>query len=574
MSKKTPKNITGENYHVMVGNALDRLKELPDNSVDSIVTDPPYGLSDNKFVAETIAKWIEGEREFVPDGKGFMGKAWDAFVPPPAIWDECLRVLKPGGHLLAFFGTRTQDIGALAIRLAGFEIRDSVAWLYGSGFPKSLDISKAIEAKIKTGSSSPTGQRKAAMGDEYEKSPLAGTEGYGVKGNFSNKNTNSQSLKVETEQAKQYEGWGTALKPAHEPIVVARKPISEKTVANNVLQWGTGGLNIDASRIGTGDDRTSGGTPGSGAFKSGGWKQMPERQTGARFPANLILSHSEDCVEISEGLSSSTPAEEVSGGIWHKSTGKPAGPTYSDVAPVYQCVPGCPVAELDRQSGITKSGGRKIEDKSNVMGMFGYGGKVQNTILPSEGGASRFFYVAKASKKDRNEGLDELPKQEKEQLRDLKRNPTPTKLQERWLSQPMQNIHPTVKPTALMEYLVRLVTPVGGTVLDPFTGSGSTGKAAILGGFKFVGCELTEDYLPIIEGRLAWAEENKEQYQADKVKAAQKAVKAEQNTPPKATGGSLTALDAAEVALQAVAKKKGLESNTALPLFEDEEGAE
>lgn len=138
------------NAHIMFGNAMERLKELPDNSVDSIVTDPPYGLSDNKFVADTIERWIKGERDFIPDAKGFMGKEWDASVPPPAIWDECMRVLKPGGHLLAFFGSRTQDIGALSIRLAGFEIRDSIAWVYGSGFPKSLNVGKVIDKSIES----------------------------------------------------------------------------------------------------------------------------------------------------------------------------------------------------------------------------------------------------------------------------------------------------------------------------------------------------------------------------------------------------------------------------------------
>lgn len=535
MSKKTPKNITGENYHIMVGNALDRLKELPDNSVDSIVTDPPYGLSDNKFVAETIAKWIEGEREFIPDGKGFMGKAWDAFVPPPAIWDECMRVLKPGGHLLAFFGTRTQDIGALAIRLAGFEIRDSVAWLYGSGFPKSLDISKAIDKAAGA-------ERKIIGSKPYTNQNIKGNH---LHAGHTNERINTDITAPSTDAAKQYAGWGTALKPAHEPIVVARKPLSEGTVANNVLQWGTGGLNIDASRVGTTDD-LSGGTYG-GTFSAsrnpdGSLPKALGSGNKGRFPANLILSHSEDCQDN-------------------------------------QCVPGCPVAKLDEQSGVLKSGVLKPHKRTvkNPVIDFAKGLEfIDYTSEANQGGASRFFYVAKANKKDRNEGLDRLPET-------LVHAVTMGKFEYATLPdgsireakpQPRQNFHPTVKPTALMEYLVRLVTPEGGTVLDPFTGSGSTGKAAILGGFKFIGCELTEDYLPIIEGRLSWAEANKEQYQADKVEAAQKVAKVEQNTRSKATGAPLTALDAAEVALQAVAKKKGLESNTALPLFDDEEGAE
>ena len=186
------------------GGALDVLRAMPDESVHSIVTDPPYGLSntDPRHVAETIARWGSGDREYVPSGRGFMGKEWDAFVPPVAVWDECLRVLKPGGHLLAFAGSRTADLMGLAIRLAGFEMRDSLAWIYGSGFPKSHDVGKS------------TG-------------------------------------------AEQWEGWGTALKPAHEPIIMARKPLAEKTVARNVLAHGTGAINVDACRVATDEDRKS-----------------------------------------------------------------------------------------------------------------------------------------------------------------------------------------------------------------------------------------------------------------------------------------------------------------------------
>jgi site-specific DNA-methyltransferase (adenine-specific) len=425
------KDIKLENAHILFGDALARLKELPDNSVDSIVTDPPYGLSDNKHVASTIEKWITGERDFIPDGKGFMGKAWDSFVPPPAIWDECLRVLKPGGHLLAFFGSRTQDIGALSIRLAGFEIRDSIAWVYGSGFPKSMDISKSIDKMP------PASERKIL--DSFKRSGRSG----GILGKVTEITRNI--TEPSKDEAKQYAGWGTALKPAVEPIVVARKPLSESTVANNVLKWGTGGLNIDASRVGTETITQNQSTLAGMQGGRGGSSQatgVPSRsngvttQTTGRFPANIIL-------------------DEAAASM------------------------------LDEQSGVSKSTGGSInkgglkswvsslnaEDKSSSFNEAG------NAGFGDTGGASRFFYVAKASKKDRNEGMSEST-----------------------------NIHPTVKPTKLMEYLIKLVTPVGGTVLDPFTGSGSTGKAALLNGFKFVGCELTEEYLPIIEGRLTWAE--------------------------------------------------------------------
>ena len=456
------KDIKLTNAHIMFGDAMERLKELPDNSVDSIVTDPPYGLSDNKYVASTIEKWIHGERDFIPDGKGFMGKAWDSFVPPPAIWDECLRVLKPGGHLLAFFGSRTQDIGALSIRLAGFEIRDNIAWLYGSGFPKSLDISKAIDkaagvereviGKDKAGSSSRAFQSaEETTAGEYDITAPA------------------------TPAAKQYAGWGTALKPAVEPIVVARKPLSESTVANNVLKWGTGGLNIDASRIGIaeGDTPSAGNRTAtfgtqetiSGGDGSGGYTP----NTSGRFPANIIL-------------------DETTAGL------------------------------LDEQSGFSKDRFRILDNKPKQdRNIYGNYAASPTMCYGDSGGASRFFYIAKASKKDRNEGLEELDDSGLHKWNGSEGHrgigdfyPDGT---ERPVN-PMKNFHPTVKPTTLMEYLIKLVTPVGGTVLDPFTGSGSTGKAALLNGFKFIGCELTEEYLPIIEGRLKFASDKYDEEQA------------------------------------------------------------
>lgn len=430
MEKMTDIKLT--NAHIMFGNALERLKELPDNSVDSIVTDPPYGLSDNKHVADTIVKWVNGERDFIPDGKGFMGKSWDAFVPPPAIWDECFRVLKPGGHLLSFFGTRTQDIGTLAIRLAGFEIRDSIAWLYGSGFPKSLDISKAIY-KQAGAEREVVGKGSRTANESWLGIVKKGETGLGL-GEW-------DITAPATEQAKQYAGWGTALKPAHEPITVARKPLSESTVANNVLKWGTGGLNIDASRIGTEEvlGRASGGwgNKAVGADNYGNYNSIGITVEGGRFPANIMLD--EEAAKM-----------------------------------------------LDEQSGVSKSSNHSFKasdyEEKKTATPFTRGDFKGHGYT---GGASRFFYVAKASKKDRNEGLDET-----------------------------NNIHPTVKPTALMEYLIKLVTPVGGTVLDPFTGSGSTGKAALLNGFKFIGCEMTEEYLPIIEGRLNFAEKKFEEKQS------------------------------------------------------------
>lgn len=355
--------ISGDGWQVHHGSCLDVLPTLPDNSVDSIVTDPPYEL-------------------------GFMGKKWDStgVAFNSEVWLECLRVLKPGGHLLAFGGSRTWHRIAVAIEDAGFEVRDSIAWLYGSGFPKSLDISKAID-------------------------------------------------KV-SDEAKQWQGWGTALKPAFEPVVVARKPLTG-TVAANVLEWGTGGLNIDGTRIGT----------------DGGTKKIDPDKSSASQNA------------FGTGLNGGTVAD-LNAGRW------PANVMLDEFT----------AALVDEQSGVSKSqsgtftitrssGSWDRQDK----GMFDAGRSSTFEGYGDSGGASRFFYVAKANKRDRNEGLDESG---------------------------AKNFHPTVKPTDLMRQLVRLVTPPGGTVLDPFTGSGSTGKAAILEGFNFIGIEITEDYLPIIEGRL------------------------------------------------------------------------
>jgi DNA modification methylase len=431
---------------VFLGDCRDVLRALPDNSVDSIVTDPPYEL-------------------------GFMGKKWDnsGIAYDVTVWEECLRVLKPGGHVLAFGGSRTWHRLAVAVEDAGFELRDSIAWIYGSGFPKSLDVSKAIEAKIVTGSSSPKGQRIAAMGDDYKETPLAGSPDYGVRGNFSNKDTGNPGMTITTSEAKTWQGWGTALKPAFEPVVVGRKPLVG-TVAENVLAWGVGGLNIDGSRIGAeGGTRkeNSAKNPSQNAYGNGLNGGRVASINAGRWPANVIL-------------------DEVTAGL------------------------------LDEQSGERKG----MRTQRNSAGMKVYGGNSLNeskTEFPAvregyndTGGASRFFYVAKASKRDRNEGLEELEENdsmkwsggnEGQGVGAFYPDGTPRP------SQKSQNFHPTVKPTQLMRYLIKLVTPAGGTVLDPFTGSGSTGKAALLDGFDFVGAELTEEYLPIIEGRLRWASE-------------------------------------------------------------------
>ena len=326
--------------NLLNGDCLEQMKTLPDNSVDSIVTDPPYGIS-------------------------FMAKKWDYDVPKVKVWKEAMRVLKPGGHALIACGTRTQHRMVVNIEDAGFEIRDVVSWIYGSGFPKSLNIH-----------------------NKDERCP---------------------------------EGWGTALKPSCEFFTLARKPFSEKTVAANVLKWGTGGINIDGCRVELDGDYKSkpNGRPSqTGLGNNYNPSEANQPDTQGRFPANLIHDGSQQVLEL---FPETKPSR----------IGKPRG---------------------------TKKKGLFANSKFNKVG------QEHN----DSGSAARFFYCPKASKKDRDEG----------------------------------NNHPTVKPTALMQYLCRLITPTGGVVLDPYMGSGSTGKAAVKEGFSFVGCELDKEYYKIAKERI------------------------------------------------------------------------
>lgn len=361
-----------DNFHLYNGDCLEILKTLPDNSVDSVVTDPPYGLS-------------------------FMGKRWDYDVPSVEVWAECLRVLKPGGHLLAFAGTRTQHRMAVRIEDAGFEIRDMIAWVYGSGFPKSHNLK-----------------------DEWN-------------------------------------GWGTALKPALEPITVARKPLIG-TVAENVLAHGTGALNIDGCRIGRAADDVSGWSQSGSnasenrAMSGANYAREAKPDADGRWPANLIHDGSEEVVAgfplAGGGFGKRWASTQIYGG------GK----------------------------GFTEATGET----------FGYG---------DTGSAARFFYCAKASKKDRNEGCEHITP--KHYSHDGRETPIDNAYQRN--SSNSSNSHPTVKPTDLMRYLCRLVTPPGGVVLDPFMGSGSTGKAAMREGFRFIGIERDPDYMKIAEARISAA---------------------------------------------------------------------
>lgn len=372
-------------HFIHTGSNLDVLPTLPDNSIDAIVTDPPYEL-------------------------GFMGKSWDStgIAYNVALWKECLRVLKPGGHLMAFSGSRTYHRMTCAIEDAGFEVRDQMMWVYGSGFPKSLNVAKAVDAHIRCGGSSSRKLRQTEQetgGESYE---LKGVNN-GILGE--KKTWDRKEWEPATEQAKPWDGWGTALKPAHEPICLARKPL-DGTVANNVIKWGVGCLNIDATRVCIecgNDDATE---------LLDKCMDCIEEELQGRFPANLMHDGSQEVLELFPGEGEQT--------------------------------------------------------------------------------AARFFYCPKASKADREEGCEGEP------IKTLHRGDIGSSLENdpRWKPIERKNNHPTVKPTELMRYLCRLITPPGGTVLDPFNGSGSTGKAAVLEGFNYIGIEMNPEYVTISEARI------------------------------------------------------------------------
>jgi site-specific DNA-methyltransferase (adenine-specific) len=439
------------------GDCLDILKTIPSDSIDSIVTDPPYGLSKEPDMAEVLTRWLAGD-DYQHKGGGFMGKSWDSFVPGPSVWRECLRVLKPGGHLLAFFGSRTQDLGTLAIRLAGFEIRDSIAWVYGSGFPKNMNISKQID-KMAGAQREVVGKREHPT--LKDKSKVEESAGAAHGGNEWAREWDITT--PATDAAKQWDGWGTALKPAHEPITMARKPFKGSATAN-VLTHGTGALNIDACQVpfaGGADEQESkaknqhanhgNGARGNAVLNPMGQSERENYNPPGRWPANLIHDGSDSVV-----------------GLFPQSS------------------------QTGKRSATSKA--------ATVDGTSWGNDNHQSTEYTDSGSTARFFYCAKASAKDRHEGLDAPGPQFSHggTLRQYENGGDDQK----------GNFHPTVKPTELMRYLCRLVTPPGGVVLDPFMGSGSTGKGAILEGFGFVGIEQDAGFVQIAVKRILWALEH------------------------------------------------------------------
>jgi len=412
-------------FEIFCGDCRDILPTLP-RLADACICDPPYGLK-------------------------FMGKGWDHGVPGVPYWKAVLNACKPGAHLLAFGGTRTFHRLTCAIEDAGWEIRDCIMWVYGSGFPKSLDVSKAIDKAA--------GVEREVVGIKRGTTAAPETGRHDMPGKATGVPQVGCDVPITapaTALAAKWDGWGTALKPAWEPIILARKPLSG-TVAQNVLEYGTGALNIDGCRVGTEGGTRKSGPPSyksgnalhgslDGSLNGGGCESID----AGRFPANLLHDGSEEVLELMPETKSGTAIRHNSGG--------------------------------------NTFGG---ENPKPLLDDMGYG---------DSGSAARFFYCAKASKKDRDEGcegLDERP------AIDNPNGNMGANMGSR--SGPRRNNHPTVKPTSLMRYLCRLITPPGGVVLDPFMGSGSTGKAAILEARQFLGIELQPEYVQIATARLSHA---------------------------------------------------------------------
>lgn len=458
-----------KDFTLYKGKMQDVLSTFEENSIDSIVCDPPYHLTS---IQERFSKENSAEAKYGKDGsfqrlsKGFMGKTWDggdtAFQPDT--WKNCFKVLKEGGYLLAFGGTRTFHRIACAIEDAGFEIRDTIMWLYGSGFPKSMNIGLAIDKK--NGVESKVVARVKG----------SGTTGINDRGNqqFVAKNQYEDGTYDLKQAQKEWRGWGTCLKPAYEPIIVARKPFKGSLV-DNVIKNGVGGINIDECRVGEEHfEQQQQHVKTKGIY---GDKVLLAKSYDGRFPANVILTYDEN------------DFDEVCGGMPDtKST--TTMPNLSD---------------KNAESGIySKLNAERIEH----LGGFN-----------DSGSASRYFYCAKASKKDRDEGLDLFEYQQTTDGCIRTNSETARKLGAN--SALRKNIHPTVKPVELMQYLVRLVSPKGSKVLDCFMGSGSTGKACMFenrernANYHFIGIEMTDEYLPIAKTRIDYA---KYKYQYDEIK--------------------------------------------------------
>jgi site-specific DNA-methyltransferase (adenine-specific) len=596
-------------YQVINGDCLTVMyAELEDNSIDAIVTDPPYGLSVHKpeHIAAAVAAWLAGE-VYTHKGKGFMGKSWDAFVPGPEVWREAMRVLKPGGHMAVFAGSRTVDLMGLSLRLAGLEIRDQLSWIYAQGFPKSLDVSKAIDKAA--GAEREVVGSRAKAGDIKGGAMHAGSNVVGVV-------TEIKETTPATDAAKQWDGWGTALKPAHEPIILARKPLVG-TVAANVLEHGTGGINVDACRIGTNED-TARPNGSAGIASPGNALKVGGGHNEGRWPANVIMDEEAGAILDAQSGFSKPKSKRVGRmggdrdglgmgaggdaiGIWPEDLGggasrffycaktgkkeREAGLTGENMlcscheselqkwleldqnqSTASERAPLAPRGTTESHETVGRSWptdgtGSSITGDQSRPDMISTtstetssttGSKTcdssteqptsestQGASLEAGSGSSPVQSVSKKSRLEKSIGTS--AKRDGRCMEDVGRATSQPssevkgiavcRLCGRWCTEPSSanvtggraegsdglkspragsgrtssgrlNIHSTVKPISLMSWLCKLITPPGGLILDPFTGSGSTGCAAVQEGFSFIGCELSEEYARIARARI------------------------------------------------------------------------
>ena len=472
-----------QDVDLRLGDCREVLKTLESESVDSCICDPPYEL-------------------------GFMGHKWDnsGIAYDVGMWRECLRVLKPGAHLVAFGGDRTYHRMASAIEDAGFEIRQMIVYIHGQGFPKSKNISAAIDQElgavretVGTGQSGKTRNvlnaalHPETFGGEYQISAPA------------------------TDEAKQWDGFGRALKPSLEPICLARKPIREKNLARQVMATGTGALNIDATRVGTTGARNNGNSGKDTFFTEKGAYPRVDYNKG-RWPPNLLLSHDARCeaigvkrVQNAQGVRGASTRIYGGGKGLTAATGEPVG-YGEEIVHEYSCHDSCPIAELDRQSGETRSGETRSGETPGTGGIWSpSSGTPCGPQHGDSGGASRFYpqfpfrYQAKPSRAEKERGLDGLPVKTAGEAT-LRQDGTAGLQSPRAgagrTSEGVRNHHPTVKGVDLLRWLVRLVTPPGGLICDPFLGSGTTGVAAVRESMRFLGIELSAEYLEIARARI------------------------------------------------------------------------
>jgi site-specific DNA-methyltransferase (adenine-specific) len=441
------------------GDCIEEMQKLIDDGVqvDSVVTDPPYHLTS---IVKRFGKEDSAPAQFGTDGayarasKGFMGKEWDGgdIAFRPETWELALKLLKPGGHLLAFSASRNYHRMAVAIEDAGFEIRDQMMWLYGSGFPKSQNMGKAIDKK--------QGNDREVLGTKITN--------VGMQGNNFKRGSKSGEVEV-TKGDSEWEGWGTALKPAHEPIVMARKPLSESSIVDNVLKHGTGAINIDGCRVEGNDAKYPDTNPD--------FRDQGKKSKEAIGIDKLSFGQVQNAERTEKSVD--TPEGRFPANVMHDG---------SDV-----------ITKEFPQTG--KFGSVKPIDKQKTNDVFGKYNEVKEfQAYDDEGSAARFFYCPKTSKSERHSNLDDHETSvgangNKWTDQDYRKGDTKPTTERK-------NTHPTVKPVELMKYLCRLVTPKGGTVLDPFMGSGSTGMAAKDEGFDFIGIEKEEEYFKICESRI------------------------------------------------------------------------